>query len=589
MRKITKKIIALGLSVSIVTTLNGCDTFRKTNQGKTNLSWYMKTTDDNENPYKLGGKGVVTAVALEDRYSEQYAIVQDNQVFLNISMVQKEVDPRFYWNEKSKKIMFTNAQKIYESEINTDKIGNEKVSFITGILDKDQCYVNAEFVKRYVDYSFEYIKEKNGTPARVVMTYRPGEVSVMTVDEDMEMRTGGDYQNLIVTTVPEDSKVTVIEESKNWNLVRTKDGMIGYMPVSSLTEKKREKRSFKSDEGEYTHQLMDGKVSMVWHLLTQMAANASLSNKLENVKGLNVISPTWFSLKDGKGNVESIASAEYVQTAHNANLQVWGVISDLDTQGKKNIGKVLKSNQARRKMVSDLISYAQVYQMDGINVDFEMISEKVSQDYLQFLRELSIQCRQKGLVLSVDNYVPSASTDYYDRKQQGMLADYIIVMSYDEHATSEDGAGSVSSLGYTEQSIKDTVEQVGDASRVINGMPFYTTAWIETPVDQSDGSGTLISDSVNGDYYLTSQDISMDTATELYKKAGSTPVFDDNTGQNQVSYQKGDKFVTIWLEDETSVKSRLELMNQYKLGGAAYWSLGQESGKIWSVIQSYFK
>lgn len=589
MRTITKKIIALGLSVSILTTLNGCDTFRKTNQGKTNLSWYMKTTDDNENPYKLGGKGTVTAVALEDRYSEQYAIVRDNQIFLNMNMVQKEVDPRFYWNEKSKKIMFTNAQKIYESEINTDKIGNEKVSFITGILDKDQCYVNAEFVKRYVDYSFEYIKGKDGIPARVVLTYRPGEASVMTVDEDMEMRTGGDYQNLIVTTVPEDSKVTVIEESKNWNLVRTKDGMIGYMPVSSLTDKKREKRSFKTDEAEYTHQLMDGKVSMAWHLLTQMAANASLSNKLQNVKGLNVISPTWFSLKDGKGNVDSIASGEYVQIAHNANLQVWGLISDLDAQGKKNIGKVLRSNQARRKMVSDLISYAQVYQMDGINVDFEMISEKVSQDYLQFLRELSIQCRQKGLVLSVDNYVPTASTDYYDRKQQGMLADYIVVMSYDEHATSEDGAGSVSSLGYTEQAIKDTVEQVGDASRVINGMPFYTTAWIETPVDKSDGSGTLISDSVNGDYYLTSQDISMDTATDLYKKAGSTPVFDDNTGQNQVSYQKGDKFVVIWLEDETSVKSRLELMNQYKLGGAAYWSLGQESGKIWSVIQSYFK
>ena len=155
--------------------------------------------------------------------------------------------------------------------------------------------------------------------------------------------------------------------------------------------------------------------------------------------------------------------------------------------------------------------------------------------------------------------------------------------------TDEDGAGSVSSLHYTEQSIKDTVAEVVDESRVINGIPFYTTAWIETPVDVSDGSGTYVADSVNGDYYLTSQDISMDTAKELYQKAGATPVFDENTGQNQVSYQDGKKFVIIWLEDETSVKSRLELMKKYSLGGSAYWCLGQESSEIWNVIQEYFK
>jgi spore germination protein YaaH len=504
-------------------------------------------------------------------------------------MVQNEIDPRFYYNKDSKMVMFTNATTIFETKIDSNTIGEETVDFTTCILDGDVCYVNIEFLKKYVDFKYKYVKEKDGMPARIVLTYQREAATVMTVDSDIEMRTGGNYQNLIVAEIPEDSKVTVIEESKNWDCVRTEDGLIGYVPTSELENKKTEKRSFKTDRDEYTHIQQEGQVSMAWHLLTNVDANAGLTEKLKNTKGLNVISPTWFIVKDGKGNLSSIASSDYVAEAHSKGLKVWALVSDLQKNGRKAVSKSLKSNLSRRRMVNDLMFYAEQYHFDGINVDFEYITEESAADYLQFLRELSIKCRAQGLVLSVDNYVPEAGATYYDMKQQGLLADYVAIMSYDEHATDADGAGSVSSLGFTENAIKETIELVGDASRVINGMPFYTTAWIETPANDSDGSGTYVTDSVNGDYYLTCQDISMDTANELYQAAGATPVFDDNTGQNQVSYEKGKSFVIIWLEDETSVKSRLDLMKNYKLGGAAYWSLGQESANIWNVVGEYFK
>lgn len=589
MRKITKKITAIILGVSMISTMTGCEMFRKTNSGKANLSWYMKLTDDEEIPLTITGEGTLVAVALEDRYSEEFAILRNEEIYLKLDMVQKEIDARFYYNEDSKMVMFTNATKIYESELGSSTIGEEKVDYVTSFLEGETCYINIEFVKKFVDFKYKYIKEKDEIPARVSLTYKKNAATVMTVKDDIEMRTGGDYQNLIVTEIPKNSKVTVINESKNWNYVRTEDGLVGYLPVSKLGDKKTEKRTFEDDAQEYTHVTMENQVSMAWHLVTNVDANANLSGKLNNVQGLNVISPTWFSVEDGKGNIKSIASSDYVKIAKNAGLQVWALVSDLEKNGAKAVRKALKSNLARRRMVSDLIFYAEQYHLDGINVDFEYITEDISLDYLQFLRELSIKCREKGLVLSVDNYVPESGTDYYDRKQQGLLADYVIVMSYDEHATSKDGAGSVSSLSYTERAITETVEQVGDGARVINGMPFYTTAWIETPVEYSDGSGTYVTDSVNGDYYLTSQDIRMDTAIEQYQAAGATPVFDENTGQNQVSYQKDNSFVLIWLEDETSVKSRLDLMNRYSLGGAAYWSLGQESANIWDVIQQYFK
>lgn len=587
MNKTVSKTLTIGLCVLILCTMTGCDFFRKTNDGKANLFWYMKLTDDEENPYRTESGDGTAAVALEDGYSEDFAIVKDGQVFLNIDTVIENIDERFYWDKIEKLVMFTNAEQIYESGLNSSSINGETVDFVTSFTDSGKCYLNLKFVQRYVDFDADYVKGNDSMPARVCITAKSGEVSTMVLQSDEYMRTGGDYQNLIVAEIPEDSVVTVIEKSKNWNYVRTEDGFVGYLPVSELDDEKKVKHSYKSDAEEYTHITMDRKVSLVWNMVTNANANANLSGQLQGTKGLNVVSPTWFTLQDAKGNVASLADRGYVQTAHAAGLQVWAMASDTGAKGKKLTPKVLQNSGCRRKMVNDLIFYANEYDIDGINIDFEYVTENLAQDYLQFLRELSVQCRKNRLVLSVDNYVPTDGNAYYDREQQAKLADYIIVMSYDEHATSEDGAGSVSSMAFTENAIKETVAQVQDSARVLNGMPFYTTAWRETPEKNSDGSGTFVQDSVNGNYYLTSQDITMDTAEQLVQDSGATPVFDEETGQNFVSYQDGKDTVLIWLEDQKSVASRFELMNRYSLGGAAYWCLTQESDDIWNVVGKY--
>lgn len=162
-------------------------------------------------------------------------------------------------------------------------------------------------------------------------------------------------------------------------------------------------------------------------------------------------------------------------------------------------------------------------------------------------------------------------------------------MNYDEHTTSSNEAGSVSSLTFTEEGLKNTIDEVGDASRVINGMPFYTRIWTETPEDESDGNGKLIEDAANGNYVLSTKAVSMDAAKEAYTEAGATPIYNEETGQNYVVYEKGSSTYMIWLEDETSIKARLDLMNKYEIAGAGYWKLGLESDDIWNTISQYFK
>jgi spore germination protein YaaH len=369
--------------------------------------------------------------------------------------------------------------------------------------------------------------------------------------------------------------------------VRTDDGYIGYIPVKELKDEETQKVEYKSDEDEYTHITMDEKISLVWNQIYNQTANSNLESAIANVKGVNVISPTWFSIADKNGNLSTLADLDYVENAHKNGMQVWALYHDMTN--RKVTKKVLKSTTTRQKLVKNIMFYTENYELDGVNIDFEYITKDIADDYLQFLRELSIECRKAGVVLSIDNYAPSEWSEYFDREQQMKLADYLIIMNYDEHTAGSTEAGSVSSLTYAEKSIKDTIEQAKDASRIINGMPFYTRAWKETPQEESDGSGVLVEDAANGNYYLDSEAISMTTAEESYKSAGVKPSFDETTGQNFVTYSKGKTIYSIWLEDVTSVKSRLELMKKYELAGAAYWSLGQEKDSIWDTIEQYFK
>lgn len=574
----------------------GCDWFIKTNDGKVDLNWYMGLTYQNDSgadqPYTTENGDSVAAVALEDGYGEEYAIVKGEECFININTIKNNIDDRFYWDKNENLVLFTNATTIYKTKMGESVIygsenGEESVDYVIAFVEKENCYINIKFVVRYIDMDYKLTKGSDSAPSIISLKYSNEEKTYMTTSDDIEMRTKGNYQNLIVKEIAEDTKVTVIESGKNWNKVSTDDGYIGFIPVKKLGDSEKKTAEYKDDKATYTHVLLDEKVSLVWNQIYNQTANENFDDLMKNVSGVNVVSPTWFSLTDKKGNLSSLADLDYVEKAHKKGMQVWALVNDFED--RKLTKKVLTATTTRQNLVKNIMYFVDSYDLDGINLDFEYISEDIGDSYLQFLRELSIEFRKNQKIFSIDNYVPSAWSEFYDREQQALLADYLIIMNYDEHTAGSEEAGSVSSLSYAEQGIKDTLAQAKDASRVINGMPFYTRVWCETPEASSDGTGVFIEDAVNGNYYLSTQAVTMATAKEAYKEAGVKPNFDEVTGQNFVTYSKGDSTYMIWLEDEMSVKARLELMNKYEMGGAAYWALGQETDNIWKTIAPYFK
>lgn len=597
MRKSIKYIMTMATISAMAITMTGCFG-PETSKEYVNLNDYMMlhyTDDDGNEVTATSADGnEMAAVVCDNEYVNKYAFEKDGDTYMDISGVKKYIDDRFYYDSTENTVMYTNATTIYTSPVGSNEVTGdtkENLDFTSSVMDGEICYVNLKYISKYIDFDYEYAKANGDKPAIVVVNTKSREDKNGTVKKNTQIRADADYMADIVSDVKADTKLTILDKGDEWDKVATDDGVIGYILNKRVKVGKTTKVSYKNDYDTYTHNVLDKKISLAWHQVMYSSSNSGLSDMIKNAKGLNVISPTWFSVSDSKGEVSSIGSADYVKKAHSAGFDVWGLVSDFETDGNGDyyIKTVVNNTKARQKMVSNIMKYASLYDLDGINVDFEYINVSEGAGYLQFLRELSIECRKKGIVLSIDNYQPSAWTEFYDRNQQGRLADYVVVMNYDEHTASSNEAGSVSSLTFTEEGLKNTIDEVGDASRVINGMPFYTRIWTETPEDESDGNGKLIEDAANGNYVLSTKAVSMDAAKEAYTEAGATPIYNEETGQNYVVYEKGSSTYMIWLEDETSVKARLDLMNKYEIAGAGYWKLGLESDDIWNTISQYFK
>lgn len=482
---------------------------------------------------------------------EERGLVDGDRVYLPLDVVNTYLNQRYYWDSANQQILYATPSEL--TSVSASSEAGDKVW-----VKDDKVYLNLTYVQEFTDLDAYITKD----PYRIAIQYKFKNVKTVTVKKNTSIRYRGGIKSAILTSVKKDTKLRLIEEMENWDQVATDDGYIGYIDKKKVGEAEKTKfeRSFKKEE--YSYLTMDSKVNMVWHQVTSTDANAYFADATANMTGVNVISPTWFYLTDTSGNIASIASADYVSQAHEKGLQVWGLIDNFTQEVSTT--ETLSSTAARQNIISQLIQAAQDVGMDGINVDFESLSEDVGIHFLEFLRELSIECHKNNLVLSVDNPVPEDFTSHYDRAEQGRVVDYVIIMGYDEHYVGSE-AGSVASLPWVEQGIQDTLDEV-PAERVINAIPFYTRLWRTTGGN------------------VTSEAIGMDQAQQTIADNNVETYWDKTTSQNYGKYDIDNSTYQIWLEDAQSVAEKVKLVSKYDLAGVSAWKLGFENNGIWQVI-----
>lgn len=508
-------------------------------------------------------------VILQDEKIEEHAKLWDGECYFDYATVHKYFNDRFYEDVKEGLLLYTLPDAIVKTEIGTSTVSKADVpedrDYVIARYEGDTLYIAVDFIKEYTNFSYELFTEPNHMQVYTEWNTR----QTATITKDTQVRYQGGVKSDILTDVSKNDTVIVLEQMENWSKVKTQDAFIGYVENKRLSEITEQEPIPVTDYEEpvYASNTRDYKINLAWHAVAGVGGNDTLSSVMADTKSINVISPTWFALSDNAGNFTSFATTAYVEQAHSMGLEVWGLVDNF-TNPDVDTYEVLAGTSTRTYLINELVETALQYGLDGINIDFENISLDAGEPFIEFIRELSIPCREHGIVLSVDNYVPMGYTDHYDRGEQGVVADYVIIMGYDEHYKGSQEAGSVASINFVEKGIADTVAQV-PANKVINAIPFYTRIW------ETSGTG------------VDSQAVGMDLANQYIAEHDITTRWDEETCQNYGEYQSGDTLYQVWLEDGDSIQVKLNIMNKYGIAGVAEWKLGFEVPSIWDVIAEY--
>lgn len=517
---------------------------------------YFNLTDENS-----------VALIQNGELLEEQAVLIGGEPYAAYTYVESQLNSCFYWDEETKGILLTTS-----GGVQTLLPGDAAVAKTPGGQPAVQqesdgtVYISMDVVKEYTDLDYAYYSDPN----RVVIRNEWDGVEQATVQSDTaQVRQKGGIKSLILADVQKGDTLLYLENLDNWCKVMTADGYTGYIQTEDISEPEAiEARTAKKDS--YERITRDHKINLVWHQSTSTESNDAMAEMTAEMTGVNVISPTWFSVTDETGTISSLASADYVKLAHEAGREVWGLIDNFNEAFDETTDLAYAS--VRSRIIEQLLAEAASCGMDGINVDFENLKEAGIPHYLQFLRELTSAAHTQNLVVSVDTPVPQAYTMYYQRGEQARFVDYMIVMAYDEHFAGSEEAGSVSSLPFVQQAVEE-MTRVMPADQVICGIPFYTRVWTEK----------------FGQSAITSEVLGMDGAKNYAKENQMTETWDASLGQNVATVETSDARYTIWMEDEQSMEEKLKVIQSADLAGVAEWKLGFECADVWSLISEYIE
>lgn len=564
-----KKILPVIVAILLILVIGGCTL------GKMLLDRYSYSKEEADwNEFYQVSETDRSAIILQDEMVEEQALIRDGVCYFDLATVHKYMNEVFYADLSEDLLLYATPTEVIRttfgetSYITTE--GTQDTGYVISFTEGDTVYVAADYVKLFTNYSYECFD-------RHVQVYTEwGTRQVAQLKKDTAVRLRGGVKSPILTQAAKGDTLEILEQMETWSKVKTADSVIGYVENKRLDEITEETETPVTDyqEPEYTSLTSDSKICLGWHSIGGVGGNDTLYSMVSGTKGMNVIAPTWFSLTDENGSIRSFGTTNYVTTAHDMGLQVWGVVDNFNYANETGTAistlNMLSSTTSRQNFVQNVTDAAVSLGLDGINVDFEQLSSDCGPHYVEFIRELSIQCRNRGLVLSIANYVPFNFNDYYRLDIQGQVADYVIIMGYDEHWHGSKDPGSVASIGYVSGGLERTLQEV-PANKVVNALPFYTILWKT--------EGTEVTDE-----YIT-----MNNEADFMSRAGVTAEWDEETCQNYAEWTSGSATYQIWLEDAESIAVKLNMMTTRNIGGVAVWRLGYGTQAAWELINAYLQ
>ena len=507
----------------------------------------------------LGVSGEETAVFFNEELQEAKGITRDGQIYLPLQWVNLQVNEKFYWDDTERLLVYTLPDAIVYADTRTTGSTGAPLLLEKG----DEIYLSMGLINNYTAVDIKSYVE--GDCKRIYLDNRWETINTGTARKRSAVRVEAGIKSPVLTYVEKGGEFTVLGQDEEWTRVRTVDGYTGYLKNNQISSTGSQEHPCTMELPKYTNISMDEKVCLVWHQVTSDNANDAMEQLIANTSGVNVIAPTWFALTDNNGTYHSYASRDYVDKAHDMGMQVWAALDNFNMGENVNSEILFSKTSVRKKLIDSLMEDVKRYDLDGINLDIEGIRPEAGPHYVQFIRELSVSCRKEGIVLSVDNYVPAGYNAFYNRAEQGRVADYVIIMGYDEHFAGGE-AGSVASYNYVKEGIEKTLAVV-PREKVINAVPFYTRVWTEKDGNTS-SSAMGIRDALA---WVEENNV------ELY--------WQEELGQYYGELNTEEGLKQIWMEEEVSLGLKMDLIRENDLAGVGCWKLGFEPASIWDVVK----
>ncbi|WP_040208946.1 glycosyl hydrolase family 18 protein [Neobacillus jeddahensis] len=506
------------------------------------------------------------------------ALLEENTWFVPLTFMQKNIDDSIIYDEKSKSVIITTANQVVQMPTDslTYFVNQKEVKLqLSPIISRDgEIFVALEPLLSFFPIQFKQLPD-----SKAIWIQRDGDhyangriVDKVINKEKVRLRTEPTWQSPYVADMNKEEAITIEAEKDEFYLVRKANGISGYIKKDYVVKKDEVTITIAQQTPAVHLPKLDGPVQLTWEAV--YSKNPDLAN-IPDMNGVNVVSPTWFSLAAVDGSIKNLASLEYSKWAHAKGYQVWGVFSNSFDPVLTH--EALKDFDTRANIIRQILSFSQMYQLQGINFDIENVNPEDGPIVTQFMREITPYLHEAGLVVSMDITFSAGENNnwssFYERDKLAEITDYLMIMAYDEHIGAASGVGSVASFPWVESNLQTLLKEVPN-EKIILGVPLYARLWKEQ--QNADGSTEI-----------TSQALSMDKVKAWLTEKGLQPTYDEETGQNYAEYVSADEHATykIWIEDDLSLKKRAELVNKYKLAGIGSWSRLFADPTAWTAIK----
>lgn len=537
---------------------------------------YITVTEVLPNPLheKPDWKGLDKPIFVKGKLLDESAAGSGEQLKLPLPVLQEAVDPNIRYEKGTKSLILTTPVQVMHLQTGETeaRLNNKQVQLRFAPEEKNSLlYMPVQPLKELYGIA---VHEDSDTGAVLLMkagdTIQMGKVNG-AADSKTSLRKGPSKHEPILADMPGGTSIRVWETDESWYFVQMDNGYAGYVPKSKVTLGEKKTVDAVPQQPTQAERSWKGKpVNLAWEAVYQKKPDPSVIDKLS---GVNVVSPTWFSIIDGEGNVRSNADTAYVTKAHARGMEVWGLLNnsfdpDLTTSA-------MATYETRLNTINQTLQFAKMYHLDGINLDFENVKTKDGENVSQFVRELKPLARASGLIVSVDVTPKSGSemwSRFLDRRSLGETADFIVLMAYDEHWAASPKAGSVSSLPWAEAAVRKILEEDAVPSeKLILAVPLYTRIWSEELKD--------------GKTKVSSKAVGMKTVDDILTEKKLKLKYLEDVKQNYVEYTEDGVQKKIWIEDKTSLKERVKLAKELQLGGVAAWTRSFGTEEAWNVLK----